>query len=616
MPPGFPLPTLDRLQVQLPKTIDAQTIVKNWFESFSSACSTSNVDTIISLFHPESYWRDTLPLTWDFRTFTGTSEIKQFLDARLALSKLNNFKLKQDSIVFQQVFPDLAWIQLEYTFEVGQDGVGLASAIGRLIPTKSSENDELVEWKALLMYTNLEDLKPFPEKIGPNRDREPMRHGLWASQREKEVAFEDGNEPTVIIIGGGQSGLEVAARLKMLGVSHLIIEKNKRIGDSWRNRYKALCLHDPVWYDHMPYLPFPSSWPEYCPAEKLAGWLESYAESLELNYWTSSSVTKAQLDESTGHWSVAINTSTKERVFKNVKHVIFATGFGSGDVRIPDVKDMDKFKGKILHSTEYYLASEFTGKKVFVIGACTSAHDIAADCCLNGVDVTMYQRSSTYIMTTKNGWDVIMSLYTEDGPPTDVADRMSASFPNNFMRNGISQRQTEAIAERDRSLLEGLKKRGFKTNMGIDGTGFSLLAWSRPGGYYLDVGASQMVVDGKIGLKNDSPISCFTETGLKFENGSTVEADVVIFATGLGDNRHIIRKICGEDVGNRCTPIWGLDSDGEIQGTWRDLGVKGLWYIMGNLALCRFYSKHMALQIKAMEEGVFGERYSISESTQ
>ncbi|THU80136.1 hypothetical protein K435DRAFT_810130 [Dendrothele bispora CBS 962.96] len=165
----------------------------------------------------------------------------------------------------------------------------------------------------------------------------------------------------------------------------------------------------------------------------------------------------------------------------------------------------------------------------------------------------MYQQSLTYIMTTENGWDVIMS-----------ADRTSASFPNNYMRNGISRRQTEAIAERDR--FEE------KTSMGIDGTGFSLSAWTRPGGYYLDLGASEVVVNGKIGLKNDSPISCFTETRLKFEDGNVMEADVVILLLALE-----ITAISSA----RCTPIWRLDSDGEIRGTWRDLSVKGLWHIIG-----------------------------------
>jgi len=237
MSPGFPLPTLDRLNARIPANIDVKDIVALWFQSFASACSAANVEAVIDLFYPASYWRDTLPLTWDFRTFSGIADIKTFLDARLKLSQLNTFKLKEESIVFQQLFPDLAWIHFEYTFQVGD--VGLASAIGRLLPTSDGE------WKAFMMYTNLEDLKHFPEKIGHNRDRASMRHGLWASQREKEVAFED-SEPVAVIVGGGQSGLDIAARLKMLGISHLVVEKNERIGDSWRNRYKALCLHDPV----------------------------------------------------------------------------------------------------------------------------------------------------------------------------------------------------------------------------------------------------------------------------------------------------------------------------------------------------------------------------------
>lgn len=96
---------------------------------------------------------------------------------------------------------------------------------------------------------NLEGLKGFPKRVGILRNPN-INHGLWAAQREREAAFED-KEPTVMVVGAGQGGLAVAARLKMLDVSTLITKKNKRVGDNWRNRYKALCLHNPVckWFD-------------------------------------------------------------------------------------------------------------------------------------------------------------------------------------------------------------------------------------------------------------------------------------------------------------------------------------------------------------------------------
>uniref|UniRef100_A0A0W0FNY1 Flavin-containing monooxygenase n=1 Tax=Moniliophthora roreri TaxID=221103 RepID=A0A0W0FNY1_MONRR len=600
----FSLPTLDHLQAKLPPNLDAKQVARDWFASFSKHAQAGDVQGVISGFTQESYWRDMLALTWDFRTFIGSESIRQFLNDRLTSSQLHDVKLREDEYLqLQQPFPDLAWVQFMFDFQVGSIGVGMG--IGRLIPQSDGS------WKCNCIYTNLEDLQGFPEKIGALRNNEPS-HGLWVAQRQREVAFED-NEPTALIIGGGQSGLDVAARLKSLGVSHLVIEKNTRIGDSWRNRYEALCLHDPVWYDHMPYLPFPPNWPTYSPSVKLAGWLESYAEFMELNVWTSSTVTSARHDTKASEWKVIVSKGDgTERVFNHIKHVIFATGLAGGEPNMPSYPGMDVFKGQILHSSQHKRASDHAGKKVVVIGACTSAHDIASDYYLSGVDVTMYQRGSSYIMSTKNGWGVLFAgLYSQDAPPTDIADRLNASFPNHFMSSGMAQRAVKIIAELDKPILDGLHKVGFRTNLGINGTGFGELAWSRAGGYYLDVGASQMIIDGKIKLRNDSKLERFTETGLKFEDGSELPADVVVFATGYGDARTLIRKICGDEVCDKLRPVWGLNEEGEINGIWRNIGHPGLWYMMGNLALARFHSKHIALQIKAMEEGVFGSRYEM-----
>ena len=100
-----------------------------------------------------------------------------------------------------------------------------------------------------------------------------------------------------VIVGGGQGGIALGARLRRLGVPTLIVEKNERPGDSWRKRYKSLCLHDPVWYDHLPYLPFPDHWPVFSPKDKIGDWLEMYTKVMELNYWSSTTRCKARYDE-------------------------------------------------------------------------------------------------------------------------------------------------------------------------------------------------------------------------------------------------------------------------------------------------------------------------------
>ncbi|KAF9522146.1 FAD/NAD-binding domain-containing protein [Crepidotus variabilis] len=631
-PAEIGLPTLSKLgNPIIPDDLDVQKVAASWIETFGKCVNQGDVDGVLAVMVnsafasdvlqaksvPDNaipvYWRDILALTWDFRTFEGTTSIQQFLHDRLSDAKISNVQLGAASL--ERPFPDLVWIQLLFTFETK---VGLASGIVRLAPLPISANQlgsntaglntGDVTWKAFSIFTNLEDLKGFPENLGSRRNAMP-NHGKWEDQRKNETAFEN-KEPDVLIIGGGQSGLDVAARLKALDVNTLVVEKHKRIGDNWRTRYEALCLHDTVWYDHMPYLPFPPTWPIFSPAKKvvfdslhiLANWLESYAEALELNVWTSTTVVSATQDLNSKIWSVKVKRDDRsERVF-TMKHVVMAFGLKGGKGYIPQYPGMEKFKGPILHSAEHHKAEDHLGKKVVVIGAATSDH---------GVDVTMFQRSSTYIMSAAKGMRMLLEgPYSEDGPPIDVADRLNASFPTSMMA-GIAHRTAKAIAEVDRETLKGLKSVGFRLNMGIKDAGFLLLAFTKASGYYLDVGASQYIIDGKIKLKNDSQIKQFTETGIQFENGSDLPADVVVFCTGYSDANSNMRAIFGDEVTKNVGDTFGLNEEGEMRGLFRQLPYRGLYSMMGNLAICRFNSKHIALQIKAMEEGLFdGKTYA------
>lgn len=591
------LPTLDKLEATIPDDLDASQVGKAWLTSFAQFVQAKDIPGILSLLDSEPWWRDVFALTWDLRTFQGPQEIKKFLEDRFEETQFGGIKFVKAE--YQRPFPDLAWIVVQFDFTTA---VAEGRGIARLVPSKEGV------WKAAIIGTNLEGLKDFPERIGSLRNFQPS-HGKWVDQRRKEKAFE-GHDPEVLIIGGGQSGLNLAARLKHLGTSNLVIERESRIGNLWRNRYEALCLHDPVWFDHMPYIPFPESWPVFTPAQKLADWLEFYAEALELNVWTSSTVTKATRDEKTGKWAVTVRKPDgSERVF-HVDHVVFALGLGGGAPKIPKIPGQEEFQGQVLHSTAHHSAKDHIGKKVFIIGACTSAHDIASDYADHGVDVTMFQRSSTYIMTTKEGMPRMMApLYWQGGPPTEEADRLDNTVPIRFKKL-LAKRVAAKIHEADKDLLEGLHKVGYRTNFGDDDSGFIYLALKRGGGYYLDVGACQKIIDGKIKIKNDSQIERFTKTGLKFTDGSEVEADVVMYATGFDDYRGPIRAILGEDPESPLTPIWGLNDEGELRTTWREVGVPNAWYMMGNLCWSRFFSKHVALQIKAKQEGLFGTRYS------
>ncbi|KAF7773525.1 hypothetical protein Agabi119p4_5692 [Agaricus bisporus var. burnettii] len=623
-PSEAPLPTLNKLGISsLPEDIDARKVASEWFASFADKVTSNDPEGITNLLvrssfdsgRPETadqvsvYWRDLLALTWNFRSFEGTTPIREFLTDRLPSAKIANLKLKTSddaeglAPVFARPMPDLAWITGFFTFETD---VGFCSGIFRLVPTLDEQ--QRVQWKAHCIFTNLEELRGFPEKVGNLRDPTPYSGG-WEKLREKEKLFEDA-EPTVLIVGAGQSGLTAAARLKLLGISSVLIEKNERVGDNWRNRYDVLCLHDPVWYDHMPYIPFPENWPIYSPAKKLANWLEFYADSMELNVWTSTTVSHIEREQSTGLFKVKVQHKNKgsERIF-TVKHVVLAPGFSGGSWYTPTYPGMDKFKGQIIHSSEYKKAEDYLGKKVILVGSCTSAHDIGMDLYDNGIDVTMYQRSSTHVITAQSVVNVFFKgLFDETGPPITVADKVAASFPN-LLNVGIHHRGTLAAEKAEKEMLDNLRRVGFNLNRGYKDAGVLLTAFTRAGGYYLDVGGSQYVIDGKIKLKSKTAMEGFTETGINFADGSQLEADVVVFCTGLGSTRDVIKTFLDPKTFQNMNEIWGYNNEMEFNGIYGDTGVPNLWYMMGSLGLCRFYSKRLALQIKAIEEGVFGERY-------
>ncbi|KAG8220291.1 FAD/NAD(P)-binding domain-containing protein [Butyriboletus roseoflavus] len=570
------LPTLQRLSSQVPADFTqekASAIATRWIKSFQGLCQ-SNPCRVVDLFlpdHPDHppFWRDILALTWNFRTFAGGETISEFLrDQASVLRQICDCKPLEHAQL-QQPWPDVAWIQAVFTFSID---LAHCMAVVRLVPMPDNS------WKAHTVFTNMQDLKQHPEMTGINRDPHPA-HGYWARQRAKELSFDD-TTPEVIVVGAGHSGLSAAARLKFLGINALVVETNERIGDNWRNRYDSLCLHDSVWMDHLPYLPFPPTWPVFTPASKLAAWLESYAQNLDLNVWTSSTIVSARLSSDENGWNVVIRCPGGTlREFNNVQYLVLATGLGGGKWNYPKIPGMDTFSGKIMHSMQYRNALEHKSKRVFIIGSGTSAHDIAVDHCAAGIDVTIFQRSPIYVMTSAAKHAMSAGVYCENGSPLEVADCLNASYPNLIMAGEFGQRLTATLAQMDQDTLDGLDGAGFQRSMGINDTGLILLAWQRAGGYYIDSGASKLIAEGRIKIKNGTGISRITETGISFEDGTETTADVIVFATGLGNARDTVREICGDTVASRCTSIWGLDEEGELNGCWKEFGV--VWANVG-----------------------------------
>lgn len=394
----------------------------------------------------------------------------------------------------------------------------------------------------------------------------------------------------------------------MLGIETLIVDQNDRVGDNWRNRYHQLVLHDPVWYDHMPYVPFPPNWPIFTPKDKLAEFFESYVKFLELNVWMKTSITKSQWDEQTQTWTVSVvrqqeDGSKQERTF-HPHHIIQATGH-SGKKNFPDIKGMETFKGdRLCHSSEFSGAKlNSQGKKAVIVGSCNSGHDIAQDYYEKGYETTIVQRSSTCVVTSDTVVGGLTGLYGENGPATEDADVFLFSVPSEVLK-GLHIHSAAAGFEKDSKTIEGLSKAGFKVDHGPDNAGLMFKYFQRGGGYYIDVGCSQLIIDGKIKVKQGVEITEVLPHGLRFADGTELPADEIVFATGYLNMRSQARLIFGDEVADKLNDVWGFDEEGEMRTIWRKSGHPGFWYMGGNLALCRYFSRILALQIKAIEVGL------------
>ncbi|KAJ5196382.1 hypothetical protein N7449_006861 [Penicillium cf. viridicatum] len=593
---------------------EPEQIASNLVNAFNLALANRDFGNIASLFGDNGFWRDHLALSWQLRTVQGHEPIVKFLERcsesrdGMRLQKISidrSTSVRAPKVCALDGAGEVQGIQFFFTAETAN---GSAVGIARLAP----QNDT---WKFYTLFTALKELKGHEELLGHRRPKGAEHGGHpdrknWAEKRADFSAYTDGHEPSVLIIGAGQGGLTAAARLKMLGVDSLIIDKNESVGDNWRLRYRQLVLHDPVWYDHMPYMEFPANWPIFTPKDKLAEFFECYVKMLELNVWTGTAITQCEWDEKNANWIVNLSRQQKDggtevRSFRP-RHIIQATGH-SGKMKMPHIPGMENFQGELLcHSSQFPGAQRNShGKKAIVVGSCNSAHDIAQDYQEKGYHITMVQRSTTCIISSTAIRKIgLKGLYEEDGPPVADADLLLHGTPTPVMK-ALQIHITAQEAEHDKELLDGLSRAGFKVDRGPNGAGLFVKYFQRGGGYYIDVGASQMIVDGKIKVKQGQEIAEVLPRGLKFADGSELEADEIIFATGYDNMRSETKTILGDKVADKVSDVWGYNNEGEVRTMWQDSGHPGFYFHGGNLATARYYSKVLALQIKALEEGIY-----------
>ena len=555
--------------------------IADWLGRFEQALADGDAVAASELFGDESFWRDLVAFTWNLKTLEGPAEIRAMLESQLPHVRPTAWRTTDPPSEADGITE--AWIAFE-------TAVGRGTGILRLR-----------DGKAWTLLTALGELKGHEEPKGDNRPPGAI-HGAhpdrlsWLEMRERE-ARELGHEvqPEVVIVGGGQGGIALGARLRQLGVPTIIVERNERPGDSWRKRYKSLCLHDPVWYDHMPYLKFPEHWPVFSPKDKIGDWLEMYTRVMELNYWGSTEAKSATYDPEAGEWRSSSSTTGPSS----------RCGPSSSSWRracpacpnVPEIPGMADFRGDQHHSVPAPRPDAYAGKRCVVIGSNNSAHDICAALWEAGAaEVTMVQRSSTHIVRSESLMGLGMrALYSEaavaNGMTTERADTVFASMPYRIMheRPDPAVRADRARgcrplrASRAGRLPARLRRRRVGSVHEVPAPRLGLLHRRRR------LRARCRRRDQAHGRHRRPP----HRDSVVMTDGTELPADLVVYATGYGSMNGWAAQLISQDVADKVGKVWGLGSDttmdpgpweGEQRNMWKPTQQPGLWFHGGNLA--------------------------------
>ena len=599
----------DTIEKPAATALTPQARVDAWLADFEAALAVRDVTRVVAKFAVDSFWRDLVSFTWNITTVEGRDGIAGMLEARLAETSPSGFRTREEPTADGDVTS--AFIEFE-------------TAVGRGTGHLRLKGDQ-----AWTLLTAMQELKGYEEPKGATRVMGAV-HGSdpdtrsWAEKRrDEEESLGRTAQPYALVIGGGQGGIALGARLRQLGVPAIVVDRYERPGDQWRHRYKSLCLHDPVWYDHLPYLPFPQNWPVFAPKDKIGDWLEFYTRVMEVPYWSNTTCLSATFDEAEKTWTVELERDG-ERLTLHPTQLVLATGM-SGKPSVPTLPGQDAFRGEQHHSSAHPGPDRYVGKRAVVIGSNNSAHDICKALVENGVDVTMVQRSSTHIVRSESLMEIgLGDLYSEravaSGMTTEKADLTFASLPYRIMHE-FQIPIYDAIRERDADFYGRLTAAGFELDWGDDDSGLFMKYLRRGSGYYIDVGACDLVADGSIELAHGQ-VDRLTEDAVILADGTELPADVVVYATGYGSMNGWAADLIGQDVADKVGKVWGLGSDtakdpgpweGEQRNMWKPTQQENLWFHGGNLHQSRHYSLYLALQLKARYEGLPTPVYGLQE---
>lgn len=588
-----------------PSTNEYRAGVERWFNDLETALLSRDRAALQGLFTEQSNFRDNGALTWDFLQFHGRDAVVSTLLAVQEEIRPRSFvpshRWREPYVVGEGVE---ARLEAFADFETAH---GLATAF---VHASLNENSPY-GFDVCALFTRLEGIKGagpavrHPRGIGfePSHPEEN-----WLARQTSLREYQD-HDPEVLIIGAGQAGLITAAHLQALGVDALVVDMNERVGDNWRLRYESLFLHNPIEMNDFPFLRFPPHYPEYLPKDAMAEWLEMYQRYLGLHVWSATEFVGAEYDEKQEQWTASVRRPGQPERVLRPKHIVHCTGGYGGKLHFPSLPGLSDFQGTIIHSGQYRRASDYGAKRAVVLGVATSGHDIAEDLHANGIVVSLVQRGPIVVTNLETANELVYAGYLDPEQPTDLVDMRSGMSWIYPLRLRNARRLHELSVEKDAELIKGLEQVGMKLWDGPDGLGWTILFWTRGGGYYLNKGASELIASGSIDLLQSEQVVEAVPEGLLLQDGTVVEADLLVCATGYESRTGEFSEQFGQEVAAKLGEVGVLDETGEWRGFWGQSGQRGLWLNGGGINIARPQSERVALLIKADLDGTIPDSF-------
>ncbi|KAJ7067347.1 hypothetical protein C8F01DRAFT_1342249 [Mycena amicta] len=538
-------------------------------------------EAIDELFHPDAFWRDHVALSWSLRTFHPAPIISANIPALLHRAAIlpSSISLIADQ-VHTILFPNgVSVVRAPFTFTTSNPKAHCTAAF-KLVRLNNGDV------KVFTVTSALRELDAVP----------------WRKfDAPLEVSPTLPTSLEVLVVGGGHAGLSISAYLKALGINFAMVEKQPTIGDSWANRYDSTTLHTTRVFSGLPFLGFPPDYPQYVPAKLIAQYYADYARKLHLPVYAGRRCVSAIWDKARDAWRVTLEGVAGTEII-NVHTLVFALGIGGRYPVVPEIPGKDTFKGPILHSSTYISASNWANKRVAIIGASTTACDVAQDCVKAGVErVTLIQRGPTRIYPQEH-ITAALTHFWNDEIPVEEGDVMATEDPVVLGASLSKLMLREMRDAHDPEYYAGLERAGFIAES--DGSAHQQI-YCRGGAHYPDIGACDAISRGEIKVKSNATITSILPAAIAFSDGTRLDADVIVYCTGFEkDVRKAAEDIIGNDIASTLEPVWGLDAEGEVRGCWRPSGHDRIWFHGGELQTMRYYGQFLAMQIAAEIAGI------------